>query len=155
MGQGGQEDYGRMMTQQMQARGMAARSPVYSHQQRDQQNQMAGGWQQQQQQQQQSMHGGQGMQMGQTGSYGMSPPSSAYGGGSGGGGAPSPTGSQGWGQPQQQHQSQGQGGGYPFAGSPDHMQLRHMSGTPGPGMQQQNTSPPVDGNEFDIFSWAS
>jgi hypothetical protein len=137
----GQEDYQRLMAQQQAqaSRAMAARSPVYS--QHQQQQQIPSGWQQQ------------GMQINPSSSYGMSPPPSAgpYGGG------PSPSNNQNWSQ-------QGQGG-YPFASSPgsghqpDHMQqIRHMSGTPGPQqqMQPQNTSPPAEqSNEFDIFSWAT
>lgn len=142
----GAEDYQRAMMQQRG--GMPGQNSGFNPQQFAAQ-QPSQSWQQNQLlQQQMQMHsggGGGGVGGSQYGMGGGRP-------GSGYGGAPSPPGSgggmpnQNWGQAQ---------GGYPFASSPgsggDLGMQRHMSGTPGPQMQQ-NIGPPTD-ESFDPFNW--
>ncbi|KAJ7727969.1 hypothetical protein B0H16DRAFT_1589966 [Mycena metata] len=109
------------------------------------------GWNQNALQQQAMMGGGGG---GGGGGYGMGMGMGGGGGprpGSAYGGAPSPPGS-GGGMGGGQNWGQGPGPGAYFAGSPGGGDLgmqRHMSGTPGPQMQQ-NATPDAD---FDAFNW--
>lgn len=140
-----QEDYSRALLQAQQTQANRLLT-AHNQMQQQQQQQQQSNWQHQQQQQAMQMSHGQGS------SYGMSPPGSA-GMGSYGGNAPSPSNSQNWSQ-----------GAYPFAPSPGAHQSdrggaqtpRHLSATPAPQQhQQQNTSPPTDQSDFDLFNWTT